>query len=133
MPQFDKVTFFHQVFFLLFFFPLFYLLILQNFLPKLSSVLKIRQKVLDLFVKNILNMSNEQNKIQSYFLKLFSSILRNKNIQMFLFFVSCFTEYLKQDLLSIPNKTVKTSFKIVETQLYNQIFLYFFIKKNKIK
>ena len=45
MPQFDKITFFNQVFWLFFFFqPL--ILFLKLFLPKLAQVLKARTKKL---------------------------------------------------------------------------------------
>jgi len=46
MPQFDKITFFNQVFWLLSFFSTFYLVFLKFFLPKLSSILKARTKKL---------------------------------------------------------------------------------------
>jgi F0F1-type ATP synthase membrane subunit b/b' len=46
MPQFDKITFFTQIFWLFFFFLGFYLIFLQTFLPKLASVLKVRVKKL---------------------------------------------------------------------------------------
>ena len=46
MPQFDKITFFNQIFWLFIFFSGFYLISLKVFLPKLSSVLKARTKKL---------------------------------------------------------------------------------------
>ena len=46
MPQFDKITFFNQVFWLIFFFSSFYFLCLKTILPTLSSVLKVRNKKL---------------------------------------------------------------------------------------
>ena len=46
MPQFDKITFFNQLFWLFIFFSGFYLISLKVFLPKLSSVLKARTKKL---------------------------------------------------------------------------------------
>ncbi len=46
MPQFDKITFFNQVFWLIFFFSGFYFLCLKTLLPTLSSVLKVRNKKL---------------------------------------------------------------------------------------
>jgi len=131
MPQFAKATFFHQVFYLLFLFPLFYLLILQIFLPKLSSVLKIRQKALNVCVKNILHRSNEQNSLQSCASGLFLIFVINKHIQIFLLYVYIFTECLKQDLFNIFELGAKTCLKHMERRLYHQIFLYsFLIKKN---
>ena len=46
MPQFDKITFFNQVFWLILFFSSFYFLCLKAILPTLSSVLKVRNKKL---------------------------------------------------------------------------------------
>ena len=46
MPQFDKITFFNQIFWLILIFLSFYLILLKNFLPKISSVLKARSKKL---------------------------------------------------------------------------------------
>jgi len=46
MPQFDKITFFNQVFWLILFFSSFYFLCLKTILPTLSSVLKVRNKKL---------------------------------------------------------------------------------------
>lgn len=44
MPQLDKVTFFSQFLWLFIFYVGFYLVILKHFLPKLSRILKVRQK-----------------------------------------------------------------------------------------
>ena len=46
MPQFDKITFFNQVFWLILFFSSFYFICLKTLLPTLSSVLKVRNKKL---------------------------------------------------------------------------------------
>jgi hypothetical protein len=44
MPQLDKVTFFSQFFWLSIFYVGFYLILIKHFLPKLSRILKVRQK-----------------------------------------------------------------------------------------
>jgi hypothetical protein len=44
MPQFDKITFFNQIFWLILIFSGFYFILLKNFLPKIGSVLKARNK-----------------------------------------------------------------------------------------
>ena len=44
MPQFDKITFFNQIFWLILIFSSFYFILLKNFLPKIGSVLKARNK-----------------------------------------------------------------------------------------
>lgn len=46
MPQFEKITFFNQVFWLLFAFLTFYLVLLKFFLSKIGAVLKLRRKML---------------------------------------------------------------------------------------
>lgn len=46
MPQFDTITFFNQIFWLLFLFSGFYFLLLKIYLPRISSSLKIRTKKL---------------------------------------------------------------------------------------
>ena len=46
MPQFDKITFFNQIFWLILIFSSFYFILLKNFLPKIGSVLKARNKKL---------------------------------------------------------------------------------------
>lgn len=44
MPQLDKVTFFSQFLWLSIFYVGFYLILIKHFLPKLSRILKVRQK-----------------------------------------------------------------------------------------
>jgi len=46
MPQFDKITFFNQIFWLILFFSSFYFSCLKIVLPALSSVIKVRNKKL---------------------------------------------------------------------------------------
>lgn len=67
MPQFDKITFFNQIFWLFFFFSSFYLVLLKIFLPKLSSVLKARTKKLQKGIEGALIFSNEQDSATNLF------------------------------------------------------------------
>jgi len=62
MPQFDKITFFNQIFWLFAFFSGFYFIFLKIFLPKLSSVLKARQKKLQKGSQGLVSFSKEQDK-----------------------------------------------------------------------
>jgi len=55
MPQLDKVTFLSQFFWLTFFFLGFYLLLAKTFLPKMSRIMKVRNRYLG---------SQEENKWQ---------------------------------------------------------------------
>jgi len=63
MPQFDKITFFNQVFWLFVFFSGSYLLFLKVFLPKLSSVLKARAKKLQQGSDGVHSFIEENNKV----------------------------------------------------------------------
>jgi len=67
MPQFDKITFFNQIFWLFFFFSGFYLVLLKFFLPKLSSVLKARAKKLRKGSDGVLTFSKEQDHVTNLF------------------------------------------------------------------
>lgn len=84
MPQFDKITFFNQLFWLLFFFSGFYLVLLHYFLPKLSSVLKARQKMLKFYLDGVSGMFNERNEVQNSIHKDCSVLLSQKNSGQFL-------------------------------------------------
>ena len=46
MPQFDKITFFNQIFWLILLFCFFYFVLLKKFLPKIATGLKLRAKKL---------------------------------------------------------------------------------------
>jgi len=61
MPQFDKITFFNQIFWLFFFFSGFYFIFLKIFLPKLSSILKARAKKLQKGSFGVATFSKEQD------------------------------------------------------------------------
>jgi len=67
MPQFDKITFFNQIFWLFFFFSGFYLILLNFFLPKLGSVLKARSKKLQKEAEGVFIFSKEQDSVTNLF------------------------------------------------------------------
>ncbi len=73
MPQFDKITFFNQIFWLLLTFSGFYFLILKNLLPALASGLKTRKKLVTLL------FSTASTCVESSSWKLYS-----KNLHKFL-------------------------------------------------
>ena len=75
MPQFDKITFFTQIFWLSIIFFGFYFLMLQVFLPKIASVLKTRKKKLFTGVDGVSNLNKEHFSIL---------IFRNNFIQNFI-------------------------------------------------
>lgn len=72
MPQFDKITFFNQIFWLTLSFLSFYFIILKGLLPVLASSLKTRKKLVN-YVFSASNSSETSSK-KSYY----------KNLQQFL-------------------------------------------------
>jgi F0F1-type ATP synthase membrane subunit b/b' len=67
MPQFDKITFFNQIFWLFIFFSGFYLIYLKVFLPKLSSVLKARTKKLQKGSEGLTSFNEELVDVNTSF------------------------------------------------------------------
>ena len=67
MPQFDKITFFNQLFWLFIFFSGFYLISLKVFLPKLSSVLKARTKKLQKGSEGLTSLNEELVDVNTSF------------------------------------------------------------------
>jgi len=74
MPQFDKITFFNQLFWLFVFFSGFYLTFLKFFLPKLSSILKARNKKLQKGSTNLTAFSEEQISVTFIFHNILETI-----------------------------------------------------------
>jgi hypothetical protein len=67
MPQFDKITFFNQIFWLFVFFSGYYLLLLRVFLPKLGAVLKARSKKLQKGTQGVVGFTKEQEDVHTLF------------------------------------------------------------------
>ena len=67
MPQFDKITFFNQVFWLFVFFSSSYIIFLKLFLPKLAQVLKARTKKLSKGASGVDSFINEQESATTFF------------------------------------------------------------------
>jgi len=65
MPQFDKITFFTQIFWLTIIFFGFYFFILKVFLPKIATVLKTRKKKYLIGSSGLLSLNKEQASIES--------------------------------------------------------------------
>jgi hypothetical protein len=59
MPQLDTYMYFSQVFWLLIIFIIFYILVLNNILPKISRVLKLRQKQIDVGYSSVMTEEYE--------------------------------------------------------------------------
>jgi len=65
MPQFDKITFFTQIFWLTIIFFSFYFFTLKVFLPKIATVLKTRKKKILIGSSGLLNLNKEQVSVES--------------------------------------------------------------------
>jgi hypothetical protein len=63
MPQLDTATFLPQVFWLLIVFWVFYLIVKNNIVPALSTMIKVRSKKLNLGSGNVGEMQGETGKI----------------------------------------------------------------------
>jgi hypothetical protein len=63
MPQFDKITFFSQIFWLMLIFFGFYVLMVHIFIPKLATVLKTRKKKLGGGASGVFALNTEQLSI----------------------------------------------------------------------
>jgi len=119
MPQFDKITFFTQIFWLFFFFSSFYLIFLKVFLPKLSSVLKARTKKLQKGSEGVANFIEEQNNVIENF---------NFSIEQISFVVKTSMDESKQKmnfwskslLSSLNDKNLNKSNNSMERILYKQ-------------
>jgi F0F1-type ATP synthase membrane subunit b/b' len=61
MPQFDKITFFNQIFWFLLAFFSFYFLVLKSVLPVIASSLKTRKKI----INSMLSVSSSLNETSS--------------------------------------------------------------------
>ena len=125
MPQFDKITFFNQVFWLFFFFGGFSLTFLKIFLPKLASILKARTKKLEKGASNLTAFAEEQNAVTATFHALIENITLNvKNI------VSISTEDItnkvSNSLKNLNENNFKKSNFLVEKTLHKQITNSFF-------
>lgn len=120
MPQFDKITFFNQIFWLFIFFSGFYLVSLKIFLPKLSSVLKARTKKLQKGSAGVIFFSKEQDKVT----ELFNSSIENMS---FVVKASIFdsTEkmnaWVEQKVAGLNKNDLNLSNSVMEKALHKQI------------
>lgn len=64
MPQFDKITFFTQIFWLTIIFFGFYFLTLRIFIPEIAAVLKTRKKKLAVGTGGVAHFSEELAKVE---------------------------------------------------------------------
>jgi F0F1-type ATP synthase membrane subunit b/b' len=91
MPQFDKITFFNQIFWFLLAFLSFYFVILKGLLPVLAASLKTRKKIIN-FISTAGSASGDASSKRAYF----------KNLQRFL---KTHKTLFKKSSLSASSKT----------------------------
>jgi F-type H+-transporting ATPase subunit b len=129
MPQLDKVTFLSQFFWLCLFYLSFYYLVLKYFLPKISRILTLRKRKMNLsqYGSNSLQQENHQvrENLDSLLSKGFS-LSRN----VFNDFLSRTDYWLNQSLTGINKtqyKTVNNSYiqSLGEASLSQNILLYY--------
>jgi len=65
MPQFDSVTFLPQIFWLTLVFFVFYMIVIRNFLPGLTRIVKIRKKRLEAIQQTGSAFTDESNSTNS--------------------------------------------------------------------
>ena len=65
MPQFDKITFLTQIFWLFIIFFGFYFLTLRVFIPEIAAVLKTRKKKLSLGSGGVAQFTEELHKVET--------------------------------------------------------------------
>ena len=142
MPQFDKITFFTQLFWLFFFFLGFYLVFLKTFLPKLASVLKARVKKLQKGVEGVSIFAEEQEATTSTFntsLENIFSIVKNSVIvfkEKMSLWSDSGVQTLNANNLSSSNSEIEKAFhknlttitfydRLFDSKSYSIKFLYF--------
>ena len=128
MPQLDKVTFLSQFFWLCLFYLGFYYLVLKYFLPKISRILTLRQKKMNLsqYGSNSLQQENQQVR-EDLDNILYRGLYLSKNV--FNDFLSHTNSWLDQSLTGVNKthyKTVNNSYihSIGQTSLSQNILLY---------
>ena len=120
MPQFDKITFFNQLFWLFIFFSGFYLISLKVFLPKLSSVLKARTKKLQKGSEGLTSFNDELKHVNVSFnssIEEMSAVVKTS--------VSDFKEktdtWVDSAVETINKEELKSSNAFMEKALHKQI------------
>lgn len=79
MPQFDKITFFNQIFWFLITFLGFYFIVLKFLLPVLAASLKTRKKIIN-YITLASALSADTSSKKSYFKKVQTLLKAYKNL-----------------------------------------------------
>jgi hypothetical protein len=129
MPQFDKITFFNQIFWLFIFFSGFYLISLKIFLPKLSSVLKARTKKLQKGSEGVVFFSKEQDKVTELFnssIENMSSVVKSSIFDS----TEKMNVWVEQKVTGLNKNNLNLSNTVMEKALHKQIATTFLFSQN---
>lgn len=108
MPQFDKITFLTQIFWLIFIFLVLYLDLLKNFLSEISAVLKIRKKKIVSDTSLVENLNEKSSSVQTTRKLFFFNFVENmKNSILNINETS--SVWLNNSLFSMNNSNLKKS------------------------
>lgn len=130
MPQFDKITFFNQVFWLFVFFSASYIVFLKVFLPKLAQLMKARTKISSKGTTQVDKFITEQHDTSSFF---------NSSVEKLMISVkedvisskSNLSAWVELNKLGLNKEKLNKSNSLLEKAIYKQGVLDYLLSKNK--
>jgi F0F1-type ATP synthase membrane subunit b/b' len=129
MPQFDKITFFNQIFWLFVFFSGYYLLLLKVFLPKLGAVLKARAKKLQKGTQGVVGFKQEQEQVSVVFndsIEKMSSLVKKTIVDS----TAKTDSWVDSSIQQINKEKMTEGNSLVENTIYKQFVISHLTKKN---
>lgn len=129
MPQFDKITFFNQIFWLFVFFSGYYLLLLKVFLPKLGAVLKARSKKLQKGTEGVVGFKQEQEEVSVVFnnsIEKMSSVVKKTISDS----TAKTDSWVAASIQEINKENLVEGNSLIESTLYKQLVISHLTKKN---
>jgi F0F1-type ATP synthase membrane subunit b/b' len=129
MPQFDKITFFNQIFWLFVFFSGYYLLLLKVFLPKLGAVLKARSKKLQKGTQGVVGFKQEQEEVSVVFnnsIEKMSGLVKQTIADS----TAKTDSWVASSIQQINKENMTGGNSLVENTIYKQFVISHLTKKN---
>jgi F0F1-type ATP synthase membrane subunit b/b' len=129
MPQFDKITFFNQIFWLFVFFSGYYLLLLKVFLPKLGAVLKARSKKLQKGTQGVVGFKQEQEEVSVVFnnsIEKMSGLVKQTIADS----TAKTDSWVASSIQQINKENMTEGNSLVENTIYKQFVISHLTKKN---
>lgn len=130
MPQFDKITFFNQVFWLFAFFSSSYLIFLKLFLPKLSRLMKARTKKLYKGSSGIDDFLLEQHNTSSFFNSSVEKLMTFVKDDLFSYKIRS-SSWLDLTKNQLEKKDLFNSNMLLEKTVYKRILLDYLLSNLK--